>query len=454
MNTKILIILIVVVVLSISGFFVWKNIFAPKEKDEALLVIEEKTEEKEKECGLKEDCPDKTCFTKDCVDYTCSYSQIIPCCGNGICETGETYKECADDCVKSGVLDKGEVWGGTIHVTGDVLILKDLTILPGTIVGFAVQDDQRQGQEIAADGFNDLDPTRLVSYGKMHSSLTVVGKLIAAGTPEERIIFTSAAENPKIADWEVINPQGDGSLIEYATIEWSRGGISLGNDPKPNSIFRNNRIGYTMWGSISTGWSSAQVYDNEIYECGHEGIDVQGGNPIIENNTIYDCHVGIVVLRGSAVVRNNVMTNVGNGIHVGGDATPVLENNQIEVAPLGSTKEWCYGSFCYPMFGEPEGTPILTEVYEENGLQRYAVPTYRIENEDHTVDLPIEANEWLAYGWKDDKWNKIEIELTENECKFTLGYSMYVLIPNPTEAEKDVDRFNREHADIYRIMAV
>ena len=27
-----------------------------------------------KECNVKEDCPDKTCFTKDCVDYTCSYS--------------------------------------------------------------------------------------------------------------------------------------------------------------------------------------------------------------------------------------------------------------------------------------------------------------------------------------------------------------------------------------------
>ena len=251
----------------------------------------------------------------------------------------------------SGHYEEDQIWSGEILVTGDVFIRGTLTILPGTIVKFKVSDDTSSGEEIPADGFNDLDPTRLVSYGKTHSSLTVAGKLIAAGTPEERIIFTSAAENPKIADWEVINPQGDGSRIEYATIEWSRGGISPVNGPTPNSIFRNNRIRYTMWGSISTGRSSAQVYDNEIYECGHEGIDVQGGNPIIENNTIYDCHVGIVVLGGSAVIRNNVMTNVGDGIHIGGDATPTLENNQIEIATPDSTKEWCYESFCYPMFG-------------------------------------------------------------------------------------------------------
>jgi len=208
-----------------------------------------------------------------------------------------------------------------------------------------------------------------------------------------------------------------------------------------------------MWGSISTGWSSAQVYDNEIYECGHEGIDVQGGNPIIENNTIYDCHVGIVVLRGSAVVRNNVMTNVGDGIHIGGDATPTLENNQIEMATPDSAKEWCYESFCYPMFGDPEGTPILTEVYKENNLPRYAVPAYRIENKDHRANLPLEAEEWLAYGWKNDKWNKINVRITATKCEFPSGYSLYVLIPNPTEEEKDDEIFNDKHSDIYRIIS-
>ncbi|MFH1445328.1 MAG: transglutaminase-like domain-containing protein [Nanoarchaeota archaeon] len=51
-------------------------------------------------CRFKEDCPDRTCFMKDCIDNSCSYSQMIPCCekipccGNGECETEERYLSC------------------------------------------------------------------------------------------------------------------------------------------------------------------------------------------------------------------------------------------------------------------------------------------------------------------------------------------------------------------------
>jgi hypothetical protein len=353
----------------------------------------------------------------------------------------------------SGFFMESQIWSGEVLVTGDVTIGQDLTILPGTIVRFAVQDDQQQGYETPADGYNDLDPTRLMSYGITHSSLTVQGKLNAVGTPEEIILFTSAAENPKIADWEAIYPQGDGSLIEWAIIEWSRNGISPGDQPTPNSIFRNNVIRHTLWGAISTGWSSCQVYNNEISECGHEGVDVQGGNPIIENNTIYDSHCGIVILRGSAVVKDNVTRNVGNGIHVGKDATPVLENNQTILAPHDSKKEWRYGDFAYRMFGDPVGTPILTEVYRMESLPRYAVPAYRIEGQDYIVELPLEAQEWLVYGWENDSWQKIEAEIIANNCKLPQGYSVYVLIPDPTDEEKDVEKFNIIHSDIYKIMA-
>jgi len=282
----------------------------------------------------------------------------------------------------SGTFIKSQIWSGEILITGDVFILQDLTILPGTVVKFAVQDDQQSGRATPADGYNDLDPTILASYVKTHSSLIVQGRLNASGTAEKRILFTSAAENPKIADWEAICPGGDGSLIEYATIEWSRNGIApCFGESTPNSIFRNNIIRQTFWGSISGDWSSAQIYNNEIWETGHGGIDVQGGNPIIKNNRIYNAHVGIVVLRGSAIVENNTMINVGNGIHIGRDATPVLKNNYIEIAPQDSTKTWCYEDFCYVMFGDPVGTPVLTEVYKENNLQRYAVPAYRIKRQ-------------------------------------------------------------------------
>jgi len=140
--------------------------------------------------------------------------------------------------------------------------------------------------------------------------------------------------------------------MEYCVVEWSRHGIGLGHNT-PNTIIRNNIINYTFWGSISSGYSSAQIYDNEIWESGHEGIDVQGGNPIIENNKIYNAHTGIVILSGSATVKNNAMINVGDGIYVASGATPALENNHVELASSDSKLEWSYGNFSYVMFGNP-----------------------------------------------------------------------------------------------------
>jgi hypothetical protein len=78
---------------------------------------------------------------------------------------------------------------------------------------------------------------------------------------------------------------------------------------------------------------------------------VQGGNPLIENNKIYNAHTGIVVLSGSAIIKNNRMINVGSEIYVASGATPVLENNHGELAPNDSEMEWSYGNFSYVTFG-------------------------------------------------------------------------------------------------------
>jgi hypothetical protein len=248
----------------------------------------------------------------------------------------------------SGGFRGDQTWSGEVLITGDVGIDGNLTILPGTVVRFVVGDDQNSGEEIGPDGFNDLDPTRLLAHEKTHSSLYVTGRLTAVGTPDKQIVFTSAADEPNYADWVSIGFGGDGSVIEHCLVEWSRNSITPGRD-QPNTIIRNNIIKNTFWGGIGSGYSGAQIYDNEIIEAGHEGIDVQGGSPIIENNVIRNAHAGIVILNGSATVRGNTMINVGNGIHVGDRATPKLEDNHVELAPKGSTIKWYYGDFAYPM---------------------------------------------------------------------------------------------------------
>jgi len=254
----------------------------------------------------------------------------------------------------SGTQMRSQIWSGEITITGDVLFpfFADLTILPGTQIKFVVGDDVGWGEEVPADGYNDFDPTRLKSYDTTHSSLIVSGKLTAKGTPDQRIIFTSAASKPNYADWVGITVGGDGSIVEYCLIEWSRHGVTLSPET-PNTVIKNNIMKRALWSPISADYSSAQIYYNEIWEAGHEGIDVQGGNPIIENNRIYNTHTGIVILSGSATVKNNKIINAGDGIFIESRATPTLENNYIELAPDDSTLEWGYENFYYVLFSGP-----------------------------------------------------------------------------------------------------
>lgn len=51
-----------------------------------------------KECDSDADCATKTCFTVECKDNKCVYSPVSDCCGNEICEIGESYLKCEVDC--------------------------------------------------------------------------------------------------------------------------------------------------------------------------------------------------------------------------------------------------------------------------------------------------------------------------------------------------------------------
>jgi len=51
-----------------------------------------------RECKTDSDCLTKNCFTVQCTDNKCVYSPIVDCCGNEICELGETYENCTRDC--------------------------------------------------------------------------------------------------------------------------------------------------------------------------------------------------------------------------------------------------------------------------------------------------------------------------------------------------------------------
>ncbi len=253
---------------------------------------------------------------------------------------------------RSGFYIGNQVWSENIRITGDTTILGNLTVRPGAIVRFEVGDDQKGGDEVPADGYNDLDPTRLLSYATAHSNLHVLRKIIASGTEDAPIIFTSASKIPTYADWEAIIFSGNGSILDHIIVEYSRNGVNpIGR--QPDSILRNSIVRHTFWGAVSSGHSPIQVLNNQLSDCGHEGVDIQSGTQIVRGNTIEDCHAGIVVLGGSPVIENNIIRNVSDGIHVDAKATPTLQNNQVTLANPEQDREWRYGAFTYRLWGSP-----------------------------------------------------------------------------------------------------
>ena len=254
----------------------------------------------------------------------------------------------------SGVYLGNQIWSGEITITGDTAILGNLTVLPATVVKFVVGDDRGWGDEVEKDGFNDNDPTRLKSYTTTHSGLFVLRKLIAKGTKDKNIVFTSAAPKPYLADWEAIVFQGDGSVLDNVVVEYTRNGINpVGK--QPNSVIQNSISRHVMWGAISAANSNIKIINNHLSDAGHEGIDLKfNGNQEVSGNIIDDCHTGIASIAGSQIIKNNTITNCGDSVYIDPKSSATSIGNTFVSAPEGSKREWRYGNYVIPIFGYPK----------------------------------------------------------------------------------------------------
>jgi len=249
----------------------------------------------------------------------------------------------------SGEIEGDVTWSGDIFVSGDLIIKGNLFIEPGTKIIVDNRDSQNKGEKFPADDYNKLDPTRLEKYEKSHTEIEVKGNIFSVGTLNNPIIFTSASKYPANADWVSLTIHGGNSSIAFNRIEWSREGIVLLGSHLNSNIY-NNFINNSFWSAISSGVSNANIVDNEIWNCGHEGIDIQGGRPYVINNKVYESHTGIVILGGSPVIINNTFVNVGDDIHIQ-NSKPLLKKNNAKIA--SKNKLWTYNKFSYQTFGQP-----------------------------------------------------------------------------------------------------
>ena len=198
---------------------------------------------------------------------------------------------------KSGILTGDETWSGTVHVTGDVVVNRGLTltIKAGTWVLVAARSDDWGvgGDEGEVDQFNPRDPPKRPSE---RSEIRIHGSLEVLGTRELPVIITSDAVKPENDDWSgmLLAPDEGGAVeINRAIIEFGRYiGISSAEVTIRQSILRN------MMGCVVIGFDMSAVLDhvpleltptltqNHIYNTGRNAVTIRSGAPVITHNVI------------------------------------------------------------------------------------------------------------------------------------------------------------------------
>lgn len=185
-------------------------------------------------------------------------------------------------------LERDESWSGTVTIRGSVVVPKGvrLTIRPGTTVRFEKID-------VDGDGIGD-------------SELYVEGELVAEGTEEEPIRFTSAEASPAPKDWKYLfvnlsrNTVLSDCISEYAfsgvQIHFSRAEVR-------RCLFRRCVDGFRF--STAEGVFERNRMTENVYGVRYEE---RNSKAILTRNDITGNRVGIFCVMESAgkiVLREN-----------------------------------------------------------------------------------------------------------------------------------------------------
>jgi len=183
-------------------------------------------------------------------------------------------------------------WDGQVKVDGVVIVAKGagLSVAPGTRVIFSVRDDD-------GDGIGD-------------SELRVEGSLTVAGTGEDPVTFTSAADHPEPADWKYIMiNHAEGASISNAVVEYAYSGIQVHYTRGSFSgiVSRHNVDGFRF--------STAPVtLENSLLTENTNGIrfEERGAGAVIRHNRITRNLIGVFAVikcRGLSTFENNGIDN-------------------------------------------------------------------------------------------------------------------------------------------------
>ncbi len=178
--------------------------------------------------------------------------------------------EAAPTVYNEAYIQHDETWSGEITLIGQNVVKRGctLTILPGTVIKFPWIDEDKNG---IGDG-----------------ELTIEGRLVAIGTKDKPIVFTSGQPKPKKKDWTFVQiAMSKNSIVKYCEFEYAFTGLQV---------------------HYSTGTISDNLFTNNF-----EGMRFSTTDVMIEHNNFINNDFGIrcEALGSHTTIRNNLFR--GNG---------------------------------------------------------------------------------------------------------------------------------------------
>ncbi|MFH1537039.1 MAG: right-handed parallel beta-helix repeat-containing protein [Patescibacteria group bacterium] len=302
----------------------------------------------------------------------------------------EDNKEC-------GEISKDTTWFGEVQVECNAFVEPGvtLTIEPGTVVKFK---HDRNYETFYRAGLS-----------------TDGGTIIAKGTPNEQIWFTSDAEEPINGDWNGIALENtDDSVFDYTIVEYGEMGIEQFDSKVPvtNSIIRwSNAEG------LYAERSEPYFAFNTLYGNGYHDIALEQYNTNVQilNNYFHDSNYAIHHEETVSHIEGNYFENYTNKewvITAGMESQVTLINNKFENVPV-EEPVWIDGEesgTTYVMegndFGDGSVQPPIFDYQDIKKTELGYIPgdpedmfPYIYAAEDETRRVVQTLGEGQGFGW-------------------------------------------------------
>ena len=183
-----------------------------------------------------------------------------------------------------------------------------------------------------------IDPSSTLLFAA-GSELAVAGTLLAAGSDESEIRFTSAAANPTNGIWSGLSVTSSGtpqSILSHVDISYAQEGVSvIPTGDKASLLITNSAIHDCVYGihveadtTINIGSKAVQILANSIYNNSKHGVYLTA--------FVYGCDSG--TCNSTSIGYNDIFGNSSGGIGMrAGPSANMGCNNGIHTSLINSS---------------------------------------------------------------------------------------------------------------------